>query len=111
MLDITCSNRYQVGAQVDMVQSHFIDSARDNIAEVYDLHHFESATERLEFIDFLWADNMYLVLVAERVDGGVQGPNPTPRESKDSNKWLATTSLAGGSNPAAYVAQISSSAK
>jgi len=31
-LDITCSNRYQVQAQVDMVKSHFIQSARDNIA-------------------------------------------------------------------------------
>jgi hypothetical protein len=56
MLDITRSNRYQVRAQVDKVKSHFIQSARDNTAELYDLHRFESAAERLEFIDSLLAD-------------------------------------------------------
>jgi len=54
-LDITHSNRYQVRAQVDKVQYHIIQSARDNIAELYDLHRFESAAERLEFIDSLLA--------------------------------------------------------
>jgi len=29
---------YQVRAQVDKVKSHFTQSARDNIAELYDLH-------------------------------------------------------------------------
>jgi hypothetical protein len=75
--DITCSIRYQVLAQVNKVLSHFIQSARDHKAEVYDLHHFESDAERLEFIDFLRADNEYLVPVAERVEGGVRVPNPT----------------------------------
>jgi len=56
-LDITRSNWNQVGAQVDKVKSHFIQSARDNIGELYDLHRFESTAECLEFIDSLLADN------------------------------------------------------
>jgi len=63
----------------------------------------------LEFIDSFLADNEYLCAVAERVDGGVRGPNPTQRESKADNDWLASTSLPGGSNPAVYLHQISSS--
>jgi hypothetical protein len=43
MLDIARSNRYQVHAKVVKVKSHSIKSARDNIAELYDLHRFESA--------------------------------------------------------------------
>jgi len=109
MLDITRSNWHQVRAQVDMVKSHFIQSARDNIAEQYDLHRFESAAERLEFIDSLLADNKYLFPVAERVEGGVRGTNPTQRESKAANKWPASTLLPGGSNPAVYLHQILSS--
>jgi hypothetical protein len=58
---ITRSNQYQVRAQVDKVKPHFIQSARDNIAELYDLHHFESAAEHLELIDSLLADNKALV--------------------------------------------------
>jgi len=108
-VDITRSNRYQVRAQVDQVQSRFIQSARDNIAEIYDLHRFESATEHLEFIDSLVADNKYLFPVAERVEGGVRGPNPTQRESKADNEWLASTLLSGGRNPAVYLDHISSS--
>jgi len=84
-LDITGSNRQQVGAQVDKVKFHFIQSVRDNLAEHYDLHHFESATESLESIDSLLADNKYLFPVAERVDGGVRGPNLMQRESKAAN--------------------------
>jgi lipid II:glycine glycyltransferase (peptidoglycan interpeptide bridge formation enzyme) len=57
MLDITRSNRYQVRAQVEKVKSHYIQSARDNIAELYDFYRFESATERLEFIDSLLANS------------------------------------------------------
>ena len=76
-LDITRSNWYQVRTKVDKVKSHFIQSARDNIAELYDLHHFESSAERLEFIDSLLADNKSLFRVAECVEGGVQGPNST----------------------------------
>jgi len=64
---------------------------RDNIAELYDLHRVESATERLEFIDSLLADNKYLFPVAERVEGGVRGPNPMQRESKADNELLAST--------------------
>jgi len=108
-LDITLSNRYQVRAQVDNVKSHFIQSARDNIAELYDLHCFESNAEHLEFIDSLLADNKYLFPVAEHVEGGVRGPNPTQRVSKAANKWPASTLLPGGSNPAACLHQILSS--
>ena len=90
-LDITCSNWYQVRVQVDKVKSHFIQSARDDIAELYDLHHFESATERLKFIDPLLADNEYHFPVAEHVEGGVRGPNPKQRESKAANEWPAST--------------------
>ena len=66
-VDITWSNRYQVRAQVDKVKSHFIQSARDNIAELYDHHRLESAAEHLAFIDSLLADNKYLFPVAEHV--------------------------------------------
>jgi len=79
-LDITSSNWYQVWAQVDKVKSHFIQSARDNIAELYDLHRFESAAEHLQFIFSLLADNKSLFAVAEHVKGGVRGPNSTQRE-------------------------------
>jgi hypothetical protein len=105
-VDITRSNRYQVRAQVDNVKSHCIQSVRDNIAELYDLHCFESATERLEFIDSLLSDNKYLFPVAECVEGGVRGPNPMQRESKADNEWLASTLLPGGGNPAVYLHQI-----
>jgi len=105
-LDITRSNRYHVRAQVDKVKSHFIQSARDHIAEQYDLHRFESNAERLEFIDSFLADNKFLFRLAERVEGGVHGPNPTQRMSKAANKWPASTLLPGGSNPAVYLHQI-----
>jgi len=90
-LDITCSNRYQVRAQVDKVKSHLIQSARENIAELYDLHRLESAAERLELIDSLLADNKYHFPITERVEGGVRNPNPTQRGSKAANEWLAST--------------------
>jgi len=109
MLDITRSNWYQVRAQVDKVKSHFIQLARDKIAEIYDLHSVESTAECLEFIDSLLADNKYLFPIAERVEGGVRGPNPTQRESKAANEWLASTLLPGGSNPADYLHQMLSS--
>jgi hypothetical protein len=80
-LDITCSNRYQAQAQVDKDKSHFIQSAMDNIAELYGLHRFESAAEHLEFIDSVLADNKYLFPIAERVEGGVRDRKPTQRES------------------------------
>jgi len=106
LLDITCSNRYQVRAQVDKVKSHSIHSARDNIAEHYDLHHFESTAERLEFIDSLLADNKYLFPLAEHVEGGVHGPYTMQRESKADNEWLASTLLPGGSNHVVYLHQM-----
>jgi hypothetical protein len=99
-LDITHSNWDQVRAQVDKVKSHFIQSVRDNIAELYDLHSFDSTAERFESIDCLLADNKYLFPIAENVEGGVRGPNRMQRESKAANEWLASTLLPGGSNPA-----------
>jgi len=59
-LDITHSNWYQVRVQVDKIKFHFIQSARDNVAEQYDLQRFESDAEHLEFIDSLLADYKYL---------------------------------------------------
>jgi hypothetical protein len=85
-LDITHSYRFQVRAQVDKVKSHFIQSVQKIIAEHCDLHRFESAAERLEFIDSLLADNKYLFPIADHVEGGVSGPNPTRRESKAANE-------------------------
>jgi hypothetical protein len=90
-LDITRSSQSQIRAQVDMVTSHFTESATDNIAEVSDLHRFESAAERLEFIDSLLADNKYRFPIAEHVEGGVRDPNPMQRGSKAANEWLAST--------------------
>jgi hypothetical protein len=58
---ITHSNWYPVRTQVDQHKSHFIQSAWDDIPELYDLQSFESAAERLEFIDSLLSDNQYLV--------------------------------------------------
>jgi hypothetical protein len=110
-LDITGSNRYQVCAQVDTVKSHFIQSARDIIAELYDLHRFESNAEGLEFIDSLLANNKYLFPVAERVEVGVRGPNPTQRVSTAANELPVSTVLPGGSNPTVYVHQILSSSE
>jgi len=106
MLDITRSNRYQVWAQVDKVKSHFIQSARDNIAELYDFHRFEPAAENLEFIDSHLADIKYLFSVAERVEGGVRSPDPMQREMKATNQWPESTSLPGGTNPTVDLHQI-----
>jgi hypothetical protein len=92
-----------------MVQSHFIQSPRDNIPQIYDLHPFESAAERLEFIDSLLADNKYLFPVGEHVEGGVRSPNPTQRESKAANEWPACTLFPVGSNPGVYLHYILSS--
>jgi len=108
-LDITPSNRYQVRAQVDKVKSHFIQSARENIAELYDLHRFESTGEHLEFINSFLADNKYLFPGAECVEGGVCGPNLTQRESKAANEWPAFTLFSGGSNLGVYLHYILSS--
>ena len=85
-LDITRSNWYQVRAEVDIVNSHYVQSARDHIAELYDLYCCESNAERLEFIDPLLADNEYHFPVAEPVKGGVRGPNPMQRVSTAANE-------------------------
>jgi len=92
-----------------MVKSNCIQSTRDNIAELYDLHRFESAAERLEFIYSLLADNQYLLPIAEGVEGGVCGPNSMQRVSKAANQWLASTSLPGRSIHTVYLHQILSS--
>jgi len=76
------------------------------MAELYDLHHFESDAEHLEFVHFLLADNKYLFPVAEHVEGGVRGPNPTQRVSKATNEWPASTVLLGSRNPGLYRLQI-----
>jgi hypothetical protein len=110
-LDITPSNWYQVRTQVNKVKSQPIQSARDNLAELYDLHCFESTAECLEFIASLLAGNKYLFPIAERVEDGVRGPNPMQRESKASDEWLVSTLLAGESNPVVYRHQILSSVK
>jgi hypothetical protein len=108
-LDTTRSNWYQVRAQVDKVKFHFMLSPSGNMAEVYDLHQFESTAERWEFIDSLLPDNKYLFPVALRVEGGVGSPNPTQRESKAANTWPASTVHPGGRNPVVYLHPISSS--
>jgi hypothetical protein len=86
ILDTTSSNRYHVRTQVHNVKSYCIQSARDNITEVNDLHRFESAAESLEFINSILAENRYIVPVAECVKCGVCGPNPKLRESKAANQ-------------------------
>jgi hypothetical protein len=91
MLNITSSVRYQVQVQVDNVQSDFIQSARDHTAELYDLYRCESDAERLEFIDSLLANTMYLFPVAERVEGIVRSPNTTQRVSKAATEWPMST--------------------
>jgi len=110
-LDITGSNQYEVRGQLDEVKSYFIQSARDNIAELYDLHRFESAVESLQCIDSLLADNKCHFPLAEHVEGGVRGPNPMQRESKVANEWPAGSVLPDGSSPQIHVHQILSSGK
>jgi hypothetical protein len=91
MVDITRSNWYLVRADVVKVQSHFVESVRDNIAEIYDLHRFESAIEHFEFIDCPLVDNKNLFSVLEHVEGGLRSQNPTQRESKADHECLAST--------------------
>jgi hypothetical protein len=54
-----------------MVKFHCIQSAKNNIAELYHIHRFESAGEHLEFLDSLVPDHKYRFPIAEREDGGV----------------------------------------
>ena len=106
MLDSTRSNQYQVRAQVDKVESHPIQTPRHNIAELYDLHRFQSDADHLEFIDSLLADNEYLFPVAEHVEGCVCGPNPMQRQSKAADGWPSSTLLPGGCISADYLYRI-----
>ena len=106
MLCTTCSNWYQVRAQFDKVKFPLIQSARDNIAELYNLHRFESDTEHLDFFDSLLAHDNFLSPVAEHVDGGVCGPNAMQRVSKAATKRPVSTSPPGQSNPRVYLHQI-----
>jgi hypothetical protein len=108
-MDITCSIRYHVQAQVHKVTSHFIQSARNHIVKLYDLHSVESDAERMEFIESLLAENNYLFPVAEHVEGGVRGANPMWRVLKASNEWPVSTLLSGECNPGVYLHQILSS--
>jgi hypothetical protein len=78
-LNITSSICYQVREPVDKVKSRFIQSAWDNIAELYNIHHVQSDTEHLQLIDSFLADNKFHCPIAEHVDGGVHGPNPMQR--------------------------------
>jgi len=110
-VDMPRSTWYQVRAEVDNVASHFIQSATDHIAELYDLHRFQSDAERLEFIDCLLADNKYLIPVAEPVEDGVRGLNPTQRVSKAANEWPASNLVPTESNPGVYLHQMLSSRK
>jgi len=111
MLDIIRSDRHQVQAQGDKVKSHFIQSARDNIADHHDLCHSEFTAERVEFIDTLPAHNKNVFPIAERVEGGVRGPNPTESESKAANEWPASALRSGGRNAPVYLYQIVSLGK
>jgi hypothetical protein len=88
-VDITCSNRGQFHAHVDMVKSHFIQLARDKIAEHYDLHRCESAAEFLDFINSLLAYNKYLFHVAECVEDDERHPNPTQRNLKAAKRMAS----------------------
>jgi len=106
MLDITRSNQNQVRAHVCKVKSYLIQSARDKIAELHDLHCFESNAECLESIDSLLADSKYRFAVAEGVEGGVCGPNQMQRESKAAIEWPASASLPVRSNPTVYLHQF-----
>jgi hypothetical protein len=110
-LDMTGSNRYQVRIHVDKVRSHVMQLERNIIVQLYDLYLFESDAEHLEFIDSLLADNMYRFAVAEHVEGGVRGPDPTQRVSKAANEWPASTLLPGRSNCAVYLHPILSSSE
>jgi len=81
-LDITYSILSQVWAQVHKITSHLIQYPRENIAELYDVHRFESDAERLEIINSHLAHNKYLYCVVECVEGGVYSPNPMHRGLK-----------------------------
>jgi len=100
MFHIARSNRYQIPAEVDMVKSHFIQSAMEKIAEHCNLHCFEFDAERLEFGDFHLVDNKYLLPETQCGKGGVRHSNPKQQELKAANERRASTLLPGRSYPA-----------
>jgi hypothetical protein len=105
-LAIVRSHRCQVGAQVNKVKSHVIQTSRDNITELDHIQPFEYAADSLEFIDFRMADNKSMFPVEEPVEGGALGPHPTQRESKPDNEWQASSLHLAGGNPMADPLQI-----
>jgi len=94
-MDVTHWTRYQVRAEVNKLNFHFIQSARVNIVELNDVHHFGSDSERLEFVDSRLPDNKYHFPVAEHVQGGVCNQYPIQRASKAANEWPESTELPG----------------
>jgi hypothetical protein len=85
-LDITLSIQYRVQAQVSKVKFHIVQSAKDNIAVVFDPPCVESDAEHFEFIDSLPADNQHVSPVVQRVEDGVCSPNKPEGVSKAANK-------------------------
>jgi hypothetical protein len=65
-LYITHSNRYQVRAQVNKVKSHFIQSARDNLGELYNLHRCKSTAELYNFLIPFW-QRITVLFLSQRV--------------------------------------------
>ena len=76
-----------------------MQSARGNIAVLFDPPCVESNAEYMEFIDSLLADNKYVSPVVQRVEDGVWSPKQTQRVSKAANELPASTFLPGGGNP------------
>jgi hypothetical protein len=105
-LAIVRSHRCQVRAQVEKVKSHFIQTSRDNIAKLDNIHRFEYSAERLEFIDFRMVDNKNMFPVEKPVEGGALGPHPTQRESKPDNEWQASSLLLARGNPTDDLLQL-----
>jgi hypothetical protein len=83
-----------------------MQSASDNVVELYALHRLESTAECSEFIHSLLADTKYHFHVGKCKESGVRSPNPMQRESKAYQEWLASTLLHGGSNLMVYKHQI-----
>jgi len=76
------------------------------MADLYYFQSYESAAERLQFVDSLLVDNKHLFLVAVRGEGGVRGPNRMHGEANASNERPASTLLPGRSNSEASILQI-----
>jgi len=81
----------------------------DNLADVYDLHRFESTREPLEFINPQLVETESLFPVAVFVKGGVCSLHSTQRESKVTYEWPGSTLPPGRCNPNINLDQILSS--